>query len=286
MTDETYTFISDVKVKGSIARSGGRKGKSRRGCSLPSDILTSKEKRKMNGDVVSISMDRPMSYQKFQTLSKEVQKDYIQNLIDNYCGTTSRIAELFKIPESQVKKLRQDLNIISRSSISDIGPESVLWNEFMKGDEFLKQPMTWERFRSLDKFDQQAYLDYLFIDLQATQIQVSTSMFGLSSTGLYTYVKNHGLTIPKTAKGQKRDPSKFSEFIKPFWEEHQKTREGDIAAVHNDAEEIVATPAVSTAPEVKYLEISFSLSSFDEIAKILPFIPSANSGKITITFGY
>lgn len=196
---------------------------------------------------------------------------------------------MFKIPESQVKKLRQDLNIISRSSISDIGPESVLWNEFMDGNKFLKQPMTWRSFRSLDKFDQQAYLDYLFIDLQATQIQVSTGMFGLSSTGLYTYVKNHGLTIPKTAKGQKRDPSKFSEFIKTFWEEHQKTKEGDIAEVHNDvedAEETVATPVVSTVPEIKDLEISFSLSSFDEIAKILPFIPSANRGTITITFGY
>lgn len=293
MTDETYTFISDVKQRGSIARSGGRKGKSRRGCSLPSDNLTTKEKRQMNGDMVSISMDRPMSYEKFQTLSREVQKEYIQNMTDNYCGTTARIADLFKIPESQVKKIRQDLGIISRVSVSDIGSESVLWNEFMDRNAFLKRPMSWGSFKSLDKFDQQDYLDFLYKDCGGTTNAIA-EMFWISGPGLISYTRRHGLVLggkERCGRQLKTDIIKWNNFVKKLENKDEHSILSEEAPMNNEHPEIPlqdAKTVLKNANVQKIEDISMIVKckSFDDIKNVLDTLPKVKKGDITFIFGY
>ena len=66
MTDERYTFVQDVKEKKRTAR--GYHNKVRRGgaMKLPSDYLTKKERDAMNGECVTISLDRPMKWANFK----------------------------------------------------------------------------------------------------------------------------------------------------------------------------------------------------------------------------
>lgn len=295
MTDETYTFISDVKEKKSVARSGGKKGKSRRGCTLPSDNLSTKEKRQMNGDMVSISMDRPMSYAKFQSLSAEMQKEYLQHIIDNYGGNTARIAGMFGVEESQVKKLRQDLNIISRYSIGDIGYDYGPWIEFLGSADFLKKPMTWETFKALDKFDQQEYLDFLYKDCGGTTNAIA-EMFGISGSGLISHARRRGLVLgskEKCGRHLKNDIIKWNEFVKEPENKDKNPILSEEAPMKNDAErpEIPLQDAYailenSNAPAIEDVSMTITVKSFDDIKKVLDTLPKIKKGTIAFTFGY
>ena len=77
-------FNTEVKQRKSIARGayhkkGGSKSKK---CSLPSDNLTAAQKRKLNGPVETYAINRPMSYEAFKAMPRDLQQahlDYIQN---------------------------------------------------------------------------------------------------------------------------------------------------------------------------------------------------------------
>ena len=106
MTDERHAFVEDVKNRKNLARFGGKKGKSRYGCSLPVDYMTTKEKLDANSRWISVTYDRPISLDKFLAYSDDDKKKYLQNVIDNYGGTTSRIANMFGCTEAKIKKFR------------------------------------------------------------------------------------------------------------------------------------------------------------------------------------
>lgn len=281
MTDETYTFISDVKEKKSVARSGGKKGKSRRGCSLPSDNLSTKEKRQMNGDMVSISMDRPISYAKFQSLSAEVQKEYLQHVIDNHGGNTARIASMFGIEESQVKKLRQNFGVVSSYTMF---PDDV-WTKFLVNADFLKKPMTWETFKTLDKFDQQDYLDFLYKDRGGATNAIA-EMFGISGPGLMSYARRHGLVLggkEKCGRHLKNDIIKWNEFVK-------KPENKDEVPMDNKCPEIPLQDAKAVlenanASAIEDITMTITVKSFDDIKNVLDTLPKVKKGNITFIFG-
>lgn len=290
MTDETYTFISDVKEKKSVARSGGKKGKSRRGCTLPSDNLSTKEKRQMNGDMVSICMDRPMSYTKFQSLSAEVQKEYLQNIIDKHGGNTSRIAYMFGIEESQVKKIRQSLGIISKYAF---GNESIPWMEFLGSADFLKKPMTWETFKALDKFDQQEYLDFLYKEYSASTRAIAR-MFGIADTTIISYSKTHNLTLQcrKNGRQSNSDVLKWNEFVKtPENKDENPILSEEVPTENNNEhyeiplQDAKAVLKNANASAIEDVCMTITVKSFDDIKKVLDTLPKVKNGNITFVFG-
>lgn len=190
MTDEKYTFIKDVSEKKNIAKSGGKKGKSRYGCKLPSDDLSVKERRAMNSISIGLNMNRPVAYEKFLGFSDDIKKEYLQNLIDNHGGTTSRIAKLFGCTEAKIKEFRTKLGITSVRFISD--EDDKKWEEFLKQNDFLRKPMNWKTFRSLDYYDQTSYINYLISTFNVTFPKIE-QMFGVSYNSLHVYVNRHKL---------------------------------------------------------------------------------------------
>ena len=104
MTDERYAFVEDVKNRKNVARSGGKKGKSRYGCSLPVDYMTTKEKRDANSIWISVTYDRPISLDKFLAYSDDDKKKYLQTLIDKYAGDTGKIAKMFGCTEANERR--------------------------------------------------------------------------------------------------------------------------------------------------------------------------------------
>ena len=112
MTDERYAFVEDVKNRKNVARSGGKKGKSRYGCMLPVDYMTAKEKQDANSRWISVTYDRPISLDKFLAYSDDDKKKYLQTLIDKYAGNTEKIAKMFGCTEAKVKVFRQNLGVV------------------------------------------------------------------------------------------------------------------------------------------------------------------------------
>lgn len=249
MTDEKYTFIKDVSEKKNIAKSGGKKGKSRYGCKLPSDDLSVKERRAMNSASIGLNMNRPVAYEKFLDFSDEVKKEYLQNLIDNHGGTTSRIAKLFGCTEAKIKEFRTNLGITSVRFISE--EDDKKWEEFLKQNDFLQKPMGWKTFRSLDYYDQTSYLNYLISTFNVTFPKME-QMFGVSYNSLHVYVNRHKLkTISRknfNARMTNEEVKKWEEFVgeqKVFEEPdkiseepaiEEKVEEPPIPEVHNEPE--------------------------------------------------
>lgn len=99
MTDEKFTFISDVKEKGSIARSSHNKrthcGKG--GCKLPHEYLTAKERKALSGEVKSYRLNDPMKWDEFKYMPDDIKTSYIQIIRERFGVSDSCIAKMLGV---------------------------------------------------------------------------------------------------------------------------------------------------------------------------------------------
>ena len=100
MTDEKYTFITDVAEKKRIARGAfnkrthnGKGGKVR----FPSDYLSNKERNKMNGEIREYRMNSPITYAEFKKYPDDLKKKYIQRLRDMFDASDTDIAAMMGV---------------------------------------------------------------------------------------------------------------------------------------------------------------------------------------------
>jgi hypothetical protein len=136
MTDFDY----DVKQKKSIARGAyARKGGSKsKKCSLPSDLLTDAQKRKLNGPCVEVKLDEPMKWDRFKSLPVSLAKEYIANLRETYNPSQKMLAEMFGVGQSAVCTVFKSLGINSGPARrADYGEETRIkqakWDAFCHG---------------------------------------------------------------------------------------------------------------------------------------------------------
>lgn len=112
MTDEKYVYTQDVRDKKITARSArskrthnGKGGAVR----LPSDNITQKEWKAMNGPVESFPMNSPMDWNKFKSLPDDLKAMYIKAIRNKYNAPDRYIADMLGIGISvmanEVKRL-------------------------------------------------------------------------------------------------------------------------------------------------------------------------------------
>ena len=106
----------------------------KKGCTLPSDYLTPAQKKKLNGDVISLNMNKPCRWAEFKLLSKDLQEKYINSLHERLGAGRTAISRMFGIQPSTFKKFvdMKALDIFPSSpgpKMSD--PKG--WENFMNG---------------------------------------------------------------------------------------------------------------------------------------------------------
>ena len=96
MTDEEYVFNQTSWERKRVGRGvfSQKKGSRSRKCSLTSDYLTAKQKKELNGEMISYNLERPMTWTEFKFLPVAIQEKYIINMRDKYKGRMSDIAEM------------------------------------------------------------------------------------------------------------------------------------------------------------------------------------------------
>ena len=99
MTDAAYTFKqTEIERKrsgrGAYAKKGGSRSKK---CSLPSDKLTAKQRKELNGKMVTYNLTKPMNWIQFLQLSKDVRVTYIKKLIAEHDARACDMAKMFGI---------------------------------------------------------------------------------------------------------------------------------------------------------------------------------------------
>lgn len=100
MTDEKYTFITDVAEKKRTARGAfnkrthnGKGGKVR----FPSDYLSNKERNEMNGEVREYRMNSPITYSEFKKYPDDLKKNYVKRLRDMFDVSDTDIAAMMGV---------------------------------------------------------------------------------------------------------------------------------------------------------------------------------------------
>lgn len=97
MTDEKYLFEQTARerkrnTRGSFAKKGRSRSKR---CSLPSDYLTAKERKELNGVVETVNTMKVLSYDEWKKLSPSMKAVYIEALFEMHQARVIDIAEMW-----------------------------------------------------------------------------------------------------------------------------------------------------------------------------------------------
>lgn len=100
MKDEEYFLITDTSEKKNVARSArsrrthtGKGGKVR----FPSDYMTKKELKEMNGDCKTYRMNSPISWDEFREMPDDLKGTYMKLLRNKFNVPDKYVAEMFHI---------------------------------------------------------------------------------------------------------------------------------------------------------------------------------------------
>ena len=152
LPDEQYVMISDSIEKKKIARSSHNRkthcGKGGR-VKFPSDYLSKKELKAMNGDVKSYNLNRPMTWEEFRSMPQDLQIMYIKKLRNEFEVPDIVLSKAMGICKSSFSRAMSGLNLsLGKSSGATgrqwLGSEKSLkffeyWNKFSKKDESIKE---------------------------------------------------------------------------------------------------------------------------------------------------
>lgn len=122
-------------------------GKRSKKCSLPSDHMTKKQLKGLSGECMTYNLSKPMKWEEFKYMPKDLQKQYLKKLHDDYCADTRCAAEMFGIARGSL------LQWMNRHDISGAFPPSggkrpewkeAKWQAFLRG-ETAQQPEAQEQ---------------------------------------------------------------------------------------------------------------------------------------------
>lgn len=103
-------FDYDVKNRKALVPSARRKknGCYSKKCTLPSDYMTERELKKMNGEVISINFGKAYSFKELNQFPLDLQREYVQNLRTKYCMSIRMFCMMSNVGEVTASKYFKD----------------------------------------------------------------------------------------------------------------------------------------------------------------------------------
>lgn len=114
LPDEQWVMIKDSIDKKNIARSSrNKRSHCGKGGSVkfPSDYMTKKELKAMNGEVKSYRLNDPMTWNEFKKLPDDIKVAYIKNLREKYAVPNKDLAEAMGVHSGSFGKKMRDLGL-------------------------------------------------------------------------------------------------------------------------------------------------------------------------------
>ena len=166
MPDEQYVMISDSIEKKKIAHSSHNRkthcGKGGR-VKFPSDYLSKKELKAMNGDVKSYSLNKPMTWKEFRSMPQDLQIMYIKKLRNEFGVPDSVLCKTMGVCRSSFSKAMKDLNLSLGKSAGATGRQwlnseksskfSEYWNKFNKKEDAVEEDSVEEKNEAVEEMD-------------------------------------------------------------------------------------------------------------------------------------
>ena len=100
MTAERFVYNSEIRERKNIAHSARRKkgGSKSKKCTLPSDRISDAQKKKMNGPVETVNLNKTMSYEELKALNPSLQFMYLEHLVRNHKARRVDLIEMLGVP--------------------------------------------------------------------------------------------------------------------------------------------------------------------------------------------
>lgn len=219
MPDEQYVMISDSIEKKKIAHSSHNRkthcGKGGR-VKFPSDYLSKKELKAMNGDVKSYNLNRPMTWEEFRSMPQDLQIMYIKKLRNEFGVPDSVLGKAMGVCRSSFSKAMRDLNLslgknAGAKSRQWIGSEksskfSEYWNKFENKKEGTLEKVIVEDEAVEEDNDNEESKDIEETDISKEFAQIGTYVTEGIAKGISkhndssTKITNDPVTIPEPSK--------------------------------------------------------------------------------------
>lgn len=143
LPDEQWIMIKDSIDKKNVARSShNKRSHCGKGGSVkfPSDYMTKKELKAMNGEVKSYRLNVPMTWKEFKKLPDDIKIAYIKNLREKYAVPNKALAEAMHVNSSNFSKRLRDLGLgVGKGTASKASkkwpgtPQALAFREFWYG---------------------------------------------------------------------------------------------------------------------------------------------------------
>ena len=166
MPDEQYVMISDSIEKKKIAHSSHNRkthcGKGGR-VKFPSDYLSKKELKAMNGEVKSYNLNRPMTWEEFRSMPQDLQIMYIKKLRNEFGVPDIVLSKAMGVCKSSFSKAMRDLNLTLGKSAGATGKQWLkseksskfyeYWNKFNKKEDAVEEDSVEEKNEAVEEMD-------------------------------------------------------------------------------------------------------------------------------------
>ena len=130
-------FDFDVMTKKRIARGASARkcGSKSRRCTLPSDYLTDAQKKARNGKLSTYNLSKPMTYEQFKLMPRDLQREYLLKLRNDMHASTRVIAQMFGCSYETVRVVIRDLGINTGGKKIYMNLDQLTrWNNWLSGD--------------------------------------------------------------------------------------------------------------------------------------------------------
>ena len=130
-------FDFDVMTKKRIARGAAARkcGSKSRRCTLPSDYLTDAQKKARNGKLSTYNLSKPMTYEQFKLMPRDLQREYLLKLRNDMHASTRVIAQMFGCSDETVRVVIRNSGINTGGKKIYMNLDQLLrWNNWLSGD--------------------------------------------------------------------------------------------------------------------------------------------------------
>ena len=266
MPDEQYVMISDSIEKKKIAHSSHNRkthcGKGGR-VKFPSDYLSKKELKAMNGDAKSYNLNKPMTWEEFRSMPQDLQIMYIKKLRNEFGVPDIVLSKAMGVCKSSFSKAMKDLNLSLGKSA---GATAKQWLNSEKSSKFSEY---WNKFnKKEDAVEEDSVEDETEVEsTKETSISKEFAQIGTYVTDGFTKgINKHDDLSTNTTN----DPVTIPEPSQNYYLAHDLD---NYAVCHTAEPEHIAIPTGG--------RLSFDCK-FDDAVKVLESILSGTNVRLTV----
>lgn len=131
-------FYSQIAERQNLAKAtqGRKRGTKSKKCTVPSDRLTEKQLRGLNGKVMSYHLSKPMRWQEFILMPMDIQEEYIMGLRKAFYASATDLMQMFGVSWMTIRNYIQENFTgfpITQGGRHKTAAERDAWLEFVDG---------------------------------------------------------------------------------------------------------------------------------------------------------